>query len=279
MRIEVIVEELRHPEGPFCSSRDGCVYFTEWIGNRIWAVREGKAEPVREAASDEGPCGLWQDRDGNLWVCMYSGRKLAKLTPSGEMLQSFDNFEGEPFKGPNELVGDAKGGVYFTDSGDFDVDWLTGRPAGSVYYLSPERKLLRVDSELCFPNGIALSPDCKTLAVCEHRKNRLLKYSVNPDGSISDRKVLFTLDGDCLLDEGLRHEMGPDGMCCDSRGNFWAAHYGGGRVVVLDHEGALINEVVLPGGRKPTNVAVAPDGKTAYVTESELGVLYRIALE
>ena len=80
-------------------------------------------------------------------------RRLAKLGPSGRVLRVIDGYKGEHFKGPNDLVIDQAGGVYFTDSGDFDDDWVTGRAAGAIYYLAPTGALRQVDAGLCFPNA------------------------------------------------------------------------------------------------------------------------------
>lgn len=276
--IELVAEGLQFPEGPFWSSRDNCVYFVESSGDTICIFQDGKVRIIHEFQPRDEPCGLWQDQDGNLWLCMYSSREVLRLRPSGEILETIDNYNGERFKGPNDLVIDAKGGIYFTDSGTIKDDWITGRPVGAVYYLSPEGKLLQVDSKLCYPNGIAISLNGKNLIVNEHRKNRVLKYSLNPAGTLSNRKVFFELDSECLLDESLRYQLGPDGMCLDSHGNFWVAHYGGGKVVALSPEGELLGKVYLPRGRQPTNLTFDVEEKVLYITEGELGLLYRVYL-
>jgi gluconolactonase len=194
------------------------------------------------------------------------------------MLKAIDSHNGEPLKGPNDLVLDAHGGVYFTDSGDFEQDWVTGRPAGAIYYLTPGGELLQVDSQLCFPNGIAISLDGNRLIVGEHRKNRLLQYAINPDGTLSDKQVFLELDRDCRLPESLGYELGPDGMCRDDQDNLWVAHYGGGKVLALSPEGTPLARVYLARGAKPTNTAFDADEKALYVTEGELGLLCRVDL-
>jgi gluconolactonase len=274
--IEVVAEGLEFPEGPFWSSRDNCVYFVECSRDTVCTFQDGKVRIILQFQPGDEPSGLWQDQDGNLWLCMYSSRRLLQLSPSGEILQTIDNHNGERFKGPNDLVIDSRGGIYFTDSGNSKDDWITGRPAGAVYHLTPEGKLLQADSKLCFPNGIAISLDGKSLIVSEHRKNRVLTYSIKRDGILTGRKVLFRLDNECLLDESLRYQLGPDGMCLDNHGNFWVAHYGGGKVVALSPEGKLLGKVYLPRGRQPTNLAFHVDKNALYITEGELGLLYRV---
>ena len=275
---EVVVDGLNFPEGAYWSARDGCLYFVEWAGDKVWRLREGKPEVFFTAQPGDGPCGLGRDREGNLWVTLYSSGRVAQLSLSGRVLRLIDGYQGEPFKGPNQLIIDARGGVYFTDSGHFEDDWTTGRPAGSIYYLSPAGDLIQVDAGLCFSNGIALSPDGTRLLVNEHRKNRVLQYDINPDGMLSGRRVLAELDDNCLLPADHAYELGPDGMCRDEAGLLWVAHYGGGKVIALSLEGAVLGRIHLARGRKPTNVALDERARALYVTESETGVLYRIDL-
>jgi sugar lactone lactonase YvrE len=91
--------------------------------------------------------------------------------------------------------------------------------------------------------------------------------------------VFAGLDDDCLLAEDEQYELGPDGNCCDSQGNVWVAHYGSGKVVGFDSDGRLLTKIRLPQGRRPTNVAMTPDSRMLYVTESEAGLLYRAAFD
>jgi gluconolactonase len=223
-----------------------------------------------------GPCGLCQDKNGNFWVCLYSSRKLVLFSQAGQVLSIIDNFEGKTFNGPNDVAVASNGGIYFTDSGDFEEDWRSGRPIGSVYYLDPNGKLTKQDKDLCFSNGMALSPDEKNLFVNEHRKNRTLRYSLKPDGGLSDKEIFFKPDDDCLLDPEFAYELGPDGMGFDHTGCLWIAHYGGGKILQISPQGELMQKIYLPSGRKPTNVRYHPGMKALFVTEAELGLLYKI---
>jgi sugar lactone lactonase YvrE len=103
--------------------------------------------------------------------------------------------------------------------------------------------------------------------VNEHRKNRLLAYSVRPDGRLDQRRVFYTLPPEGLLPPESSYALGPDGMCRDDRERLWVAHYGGGRVVALDAGGAYLGEVTLPRGIKPTNTAYDAAHDALYVTE------------
>jgi gluconolactonase len=251
----------------------------EWSGDKIWKMQDGTYEVFYEAEAGDGPCGIAQDADGNLWVAMYSSLKMVKLSPAGEILGTIDNYNGQPFKGPNDVVMDAKGGMYFTDSGNFEDDWLEAKPVGSVYYYSPAGELMQVDSGLVYANGIALSVDGKTLYVDEHRKNRILKYAVNDDGTLSDSVVFFEPDDEYMGDTEYAYELGTDGMWRDSQGNLWVAHYGGGKVMVISPEGNLLTKLMLPEGIYPTNTTLNADESMLYVTEGGVGLLYQIGVQ
>jgi gluconolactonase len=274
----IVASGLSYPESPYWSSQDGCLYFVEWMADRVRRWNDRATSLAFETPPGSGPCGLCQDRDSNFWVCLYTAGKLVKYTPAGTMLKGFDRFEGVRFKGPNDLVMDSRGGLYFTDSGDFEEDWVTGRPAGSVYYLSPARQLSQVATGLCYPNGLMITVNGKHLLINEHRKNRILTYIILPGGGLSDPQVLYRLDSDCLLDSGLAYEVGPDGMCLDGQGNIWVAHFGGGKIVAVSLRGRLLGMVRLPRGRKPTNLTYRADTDALYVTEAEFGLLYQIDL-
>ncbi len=276
-QIDVILEGLQFPEGAFWSERDNCLYFVEWMGDKIWALQDGQVELIANVPSGSGPCGLGQDHNGYLWATLYSAGKVIRLGPDGRTLQIIRYCDGKTLRGPNQLIFDSEGGLYFSASGDFEEDWRTGRPAGVVYYHRPGEEVIQLDSEVCFANGIALSPDGRKLFVNEHRKNRILQYDIQADGMVSDRRVFAELDDECLLPDDESHGLGPDGNCCDAQGNVWAAHYAGGKIVGFNAEGQPLAKIRLPEGRRPTNVAMTPDLRALYVTESEAGLLYRIS--
>jgi len=280
-RISIVVGGLGFPEAPIWDSKRETLYWVEWSGDAIWAMKDGRANVAIKTKKGEGPNGLILDKDGNLWVCMYSSLEVVKMTPSGKVLQTIDNYNGKPFLGPNDFAMDANGGLYITDSGNFGVsaddDFSTGRPVGAIYYLTPKGKLLQVAKDISYANGLVISHDGKSLIVAEHRRNCLLKYSINPDGTLSNKAVFFNMDTDCAVKADLCWIIGPDGLKIDSKGNIWIAQLAGGKIVVVSPEGKLLRKIFLPkDGGGPTNVAFTPDEKTLYVTDGLLGLLYRI---
>ena len=275
---KLIADQLSFPESPTWSESDQCLYFVEWTGDAVRVLKENGCPVLFKTEELGGPSGLGQNGAGDLWVCLYDGLKVVKYSRTGQVLDEIEDFQGEPFRGPNDLTLDTDGGVYFTDGGNNGEDWESGRPAGAVFYYSPDRRLSLVDAGICFPNGIALSLDEKRLYVNEHRQNRTLLYALQEPGAPDNRSVFFKLDDHVLLGEELAFELGPDGMSVDPDGNLWIAHYGGGKVIQVNSEAELLKSLRLPRGRKPTSTCFVSSERRLYVTEAEIGLLYSIDL-
>jgi gluconolactonase len=270
---------LDYPESPFWSVQDDCVYLVEWTGDRVSRFKAGGIERVFETGTGSGPCSVCQDSRGNFWVCLYSACQLVKYSLQGKILAAYDQHNGVKFKGPNDLCLDSAGGLYFTDSGDFVDDWISGSSAGKVFYLNCSGELKLAATEICYSNGVAISGDGSRLYVNEHRRNRVLVFDILGEGNLSESRVFCQLDDRCLLEPELAYELGPDGMCIDGNGNIWVAHFGGGKIVAIDPHGQILHKISLPRGRRPTNMIRCPGDNTLYITEAELGLLYQLALD
>jgi hypothetical protein len=68
----VVDRDLNFPEAPFWSGHDQALYYVEWGGDKIWRLKDGQKELFIDNAEGDGPCGLDQDADGNLWVALYT---------------------------------------------------------------------------------------------------------------------------------------------------------------------------------------------------------------
>jgi gluconolactonase len=148
-------------EGP-CADRSGNVYFCDVLSQRIHHIDPaGKLSVFVEKANFAA--GLKINLQGEVVACELEGAVAAYDPKSKKRRVIADKFEGKRFNGPNDLVIDKDGGIYFTDTG-FGSPKLPQGKMG-VYYISPKGEVSRLIDNLPVPNGINLSPDEKMLYV------------------------------------------------------------------------------------------------------------------
>ena len=216
--------------------------------------------------------------DGTHLVCDGNLHAVLHVSADGKVLGKASEKSGDkPLRGPNDLSLDVKNnGFYFTDPGGSDDKTLIG----TVHYVDAKGVTHLCAEGLAFPNGIVLTPDGKRLLVAESKKNRVLEYPVEAPGKLGPMRVFCELPAKA----GDQIDNQPDGMCLDTDGNLYVAHYGMRQVQVLDPTGKVVRRY--PGGNLTTsNVAFGgPNLDTLYITgglqgegDSE-GGLFRIKL-
>lgn len=251
--LTVVNPRSAYPEGPVVAG--GAVYYAEMGADRVlrW---DGAAN--REIWSRPGclPTSVARRGDGFLVLCHREG-SVVVISPTGETLTVIDrDAEGRGFVTPNASINDARGGVYFSSSGDF----APGAPAkGAVLYLNRDGVLYRLAEGIDYANGVALSPDGTVLYVSEHLSRRVLAYDVAADGSLSRTRVFLRLDDVVAADPGRTWEVGPDGLAVDRHGNLFVAEYGGGRLIIVDSAAKLLATMDFP--EKYTTAAALIDGE------------------
>jgi gluconolactonase len=205
-------------------------------------------------------CGMIPMPGGNLAVCDLMGRQIMEMTPEGRFVRLLaNNCEGAFFGMPNDLIIDAKGGIYFTDP----HGKKNKLPGAAVYYRTPQGKVIRVtDWDVFeFPNGCVLSPDGKTLFLNDSVTYDILAFDVNEDGTLSNKRK-FSEFGRAKGEENSKHSNG-DGLRIDSEGNLYCAATHG--IHVIDHTGEYLGVITFPKG--PSNcIFGGPDMKTLYAT-------------
>ena len=214
--------------------------------------------------------------EGFLVTC-YDNGTLALVAPDGASAKAIDKDDsGNPLVGPNDIVLDGKGGAYATTSGPWDAAPIVG----TVLHVSSDGVAKVVADDLHYANGMALSADGATLFVVEHYANRVIRFTVNADGSLSDRRMFVRLSD---LDEPA--DALPDGIKLGPDGYLYIGLYSAGRIVVVDSDGKLVRKIAVPSAAAP-NLTFSEDGKTLFVMAVDdtanppyKGKVYSLALD
>lgn len=279
-QIEKLAGGFQFIEGPLWRP-SGALWFSDVVGNAVlqWTPDGKVADILKPGGYDGnslpaggfvGPNGQTADKDGAVLVCQHGNRRIARIAADRTVTTLVDKFEGKRLNSPNDLVFRSDGSLYFTDPPyglpKQDEDPAKELKFNGVYRLA-NGKLQLLVKDLTRPNGLAFSPDEKTLyvAVSDEKHKVWMRYDVAADGTVSNGKVLF--DATSSPDAGL-----PDGLKVDAHGNVWATGPGG--VWVFAPNGKHLGTIKPP--EAPANVGWGDDGKSLYIT-AQTG-LYRIKL-
>lgn len=244
-------------EGP-AFDRNGILYFVDIPNGRILRlVDDQRIETV--AHYDGEPNGLKFHADGRLFVADYKNGLMVCDVDTGRVKPLVERPFGERFKGLNDLVFDRYDNLYFTDQGASGLQDPTGR----LFCLTASGTLRQLLGNIPSPNGVAISPDGRTLFVAVTRANAIWRMPLLPDGSIGKTGVFLQLTGSL---------GGPDGIAVDSAGNLVIAHVGLGAVWLFSRLGEPLLRIDSSTGLLTSNIAYGgPEGRTLYITESETG--------
>ena len=245
-KVQKLADGFRFTEGPAADTQ-GDIFFTDIPNNRIhkWSL-DGRLSTFLENSG--GANGLFFDRNGSLLACAGTAGQLVSIDPQGKVTVLADKYDGKRLNSPNDLWMSPGGGIYFTDPRYGRRDDLP-QDGEHVYYLSADRKrLIRVIDDMLRPNGVIGTADGKRLYVADHGANSTYVYSVNQDGTLSDKRLFAA--------------QGSDGMTLDERGNVYLTGEG---VSVFDAGGRNIAAIDVP--EKPSNLCFGGrDKKTLFIT-------------
>jgi gluconolactonase len=280
-------------EGPAVDA-DGNVFFSDIAGNRIMKMDAKGVISVFRADSGRtnGNCF-----DAQGWLVSCEGgeqgpgrRRIVRTHMKSDTVQVLtEKFDGKRYNAPNDLCIDTRGRIWFTDPYYGPDRSHLEMDAEGVYRLektavSPDRwqvKRVLTQKEIQRPNGIAITPDDKTLYVIDaHPKpggnRKIWAFDVAADGSLSKQRLVYDFG----------KGRGGDGMKLDMKGNLWVAagisvKRGPGEtldnppgVYVISPQGKLLGRIPVPENLI-TNLAFGgPERKTLYVTAGK--TVYRI---
>lgn len=220
-------------EGPAVAP-DGSIYFSDILRGENHG-RIHRFDPVTKtvetfAANSHKSNGLIFSPDGFLYAAEgadYGGRRISRWNvETRERTLVVDNLEGKRFNSPNDITVDNAGNLYFTDPRYIgheprELEWR------AVYRVTPDGDVLEITHDVTKPNGVALSPDGRTLYVAETNNGGDGMPGVEPGNRGPMRVYAFPLGEDGLVsgDRRLFHDFGPkygcDGMTVDEHGNLY----------------------------------------------------------
>jgi gluconolactonase len=287
MDFELVASGLGFPEGPVVMA-DGSVLVVEIQKGTVSRHWNGKSETV--ATPGGGPNGLAIGPDGALWCCNnggfnwssvdgllipgnaaddYSGGRIERIDLStGKVERVLDTVEGNKLKGPNDLVFDKAGNLYFTDHGK---SYSRHRDYGGLYFLAKgASEAKELDFHYTSPNGVGLSPDEKTVYMADTMTGRMWAFDLAAPGEIKPAtpfnggRVVATMPGLQYFDS----------LAMTAAGNVCVATILNGGITTITPQGGF-SHTAFPD-LLVTNIAFGgADMKDAWLTLSSTGQLIK----
>ncbi|MDO1447398.1 SMP-30/gluconolactonase/LRE family protein [Rhodocytophaga aerolata] len=271
-KIEVLATGFEWTEGPLWIKDGGYLLFSDIPNNAImkWKAGEGIREFMKPAGytgvatygDEPGSNGLTLDKQGRLIICEHGDRRISRMDWNGGKQTLADNYMGKRFNSPNDAVVKSNGDVYFTDP-PYGLPKKQDDPQREldffgVFRWSTDGKLTLLTKEMTRPNGIAFSPDEKTLYVAQSDNVAIWKaFPVNADGTLGKSRIFY--DASAAMN---KMPGSPDGMKVDKQGNIFATGPGG--IYIFTPTGKLLGRIET--GVPTANCAWGDDGSVLYIT-------------
>jgi gluconolactonase len=272
-KVEVLASGFDWSEGPVWIKDGGYLLFSDVPRNEVLRWKEGEGLSVFLKPSgytglgpysrEPGSNGLTLDPQGRLVSCEHGDRRVSVMAWGSGKRTLADNYMGKRLNSPNDVVFRSNGDMYFTDP-PYGLPKQENDPTREldvfgVYRLSTDGKLTLLTGEMTRPNGIAFSPDEKTLYVAQSDPQRavIMAFPVRADGNVDAGRVFFDATPFAGKLKGL-----PDGLKVDQNGNLFATGPGGVNVIAPD--GTLLGRI--DTGEATANCAWGDDGSVLYIT-------------
>lgn len=273
-QIEKLAEGFEWSEGPLWHRQGNYLLFSDVPKNVVhkWDPADGKVTDFlkpsgytgdKQRGGEPGSNGLTFDAEGRLVLCQHGDRRVTRVEPDGKWTTLADKFGGKRLNSPNDLCFDKAGNLYFTDP-PYGLEGKNQDPAkeldfNGVYLLRRNGALVLLTRGMTYPNGVALSPDEKTLYVAQSdpRQPIIRSFTVKEDGTLADAKILFDASPLMAGPKGL-----PDGLKVDEKGNIFSTGPGG--VLVISPEGKHLGTINT--GQATANCNWGGDGSDLYIT-------------
>ena len=269
--LEILSRGLHWAEGLGWDKKSECVFFTD-VGRGAlfrWKENSGVSQMRFSTASRKAGQnyfhgdGLLVDKTGHILIAGHIARQIFRIENNLSFTTLADKFDGKRLSSPNDLTMDSAGNLFFTDppyglpgkneSHDKELGF------NGVYRVSSSGELALLTRDLTWPNGIALSPDEKTLyvSVSDEQKPVVMAYALKANGTTGKGRIFFNAAPFAKAKQGL-----PNGLKADKDGNIFLAGPGG--IFVLSPQGKLLGRIFIAD--YTTNCAWGDGGSTLYVT-------------
>jgi sugar lactone lactonase YvrE len=246
--LKTLLDNLSFPEGP--RWRDGILYFSDFYKHEVVAVdMAGERETVARVPNQ--PSGLGWDPQGRLMIVSMLDKKLLRL--EGDTLNEVADLSTLAGGPCNDMVIDAEGGAYVGNFG-FDMEGGEERKDTVLIRVDPEGRVSVAANNVSFPNGVAITPDGRTLIAAETYAKQLTAWDRAADGALTNRRIFADLG-----------EHFPDGICLDAEGAVWVASPFR-KTVIRVREGGEVLQTLSAGEQTPLACILGgPDRRTLLV--------------
>ncbi len=258
--IEKIADGL-HYVGGMAWSRDGHLYFSDGPLGRVYQLTPG--QPAAPLPVDlKAPAGLAADEHGRILVCEAGARRIVRIKTGNAVDVLATAFDGHPLNSPNDLAIRKDGTIFFTDPAFGSATDAMALPFHGLYRLIGKNEVVALARWSTRPNGVALSPDGKTLYVAMSDERAIRAFDLDRQGNASNERILVS-----------RIAGVPNTLRTDDKGRLYlAAHM----VQVYSPEGKPLGQIELR--ERPTSLAFGDAGDRILFVSTRTSI-YRVEFE
>jgi len=275
---EIIAEGYEWSEGPVWVESEKMLLFSDVPTNKVYKWTEAKGAELYLTPSgytgsvarggEMGSNGLTLSKDNKLVLCQHGNRQLAIMDaalsdPKPVFKTIVGNYQSKKFNSPNDLVFRSNGDLFFTDP-PYGLEKNMDDPLKEigfqgVYCVKPSGEIKLLTDSITRPNGIAITPDQKTLIVANSDSTKATWYAfdIADNDSLINPRIFYNAE------EAIKKEKGnPDGLKIDKNGNVFASGPGG--IWIFNSKGKVLGKIKIAAA--VSNCAFSPDEKTLYIT-------------
>lgn len=256
---EPIAEGLGFVEGPVWMP-DGSLLFSDTLNNRIHRWRAGVLGVHREPAG--GPNGMTLDLEMRVVGCEQDGRRVFRERDDGAVESVATHYHRKRLNSPNDIVVRSDGRIFFTDPPYGITEEQRELPYNGVFTVEPDGALTLLATDFEKPNGLAFSPDERTLYIADTARHHVRAFDVATDGTLGRGRVFAEM----------REEGRPDGIKVDRDGRLYVCAK---TVQVFASDGGSLGVIDCP--QLPANCTWGDDGSVLYIAARTAVYRTRIA--